>query len=237
MGSLQNEVVNWICCCLVTKLFLTPCDLVDCSLPGFFVHGISHARLLEGVVISFSRGPSWPRDQTCVSCLAGGFFIAEQSQKPHLGFVVVQSLSCVQFFATPWMRARQASLSFTISQSLLKLMSTESVMPSKHLILCHPLLLLPSIFPSIRVFSNELALHIRWPKYWSLGPNPMTGDLRRRDKRKNTHVKTEIEIGAMQPQAKDCWSPLQPGEETRDPSQGACPDSTFGLPASRTVRE
>ena len=71
---------------------------------------------------------------------------------------------------TPWTAARQASLSFTISRSLLKLMSIESVMPSNHLILCHPLLLLPSIFPSIRVFSNESVLH-RWPKYWSFSFN------------------------------------------------------------------
>ena len=81
--------------------------------------------------------------------------------------LVVQSLSRVRLFATPWTAAHQASLSFTVSWSLLKLMSIESVMPSNHLILCHPLLLLPSIFPSIRVFSNELALCIRWPKYWS----------------------------------------------------------------------
>ena len=80
--------------------------------------------------------------------------------------VVVQSLSCVWLFVTPWTAAGQASLSFTISQSLLKLMSIESVIPSYDLILCHPLLLLPSIFPSTRVFSNELALLIRWPKYW-----------------------------------------------------------------------
>ena len=79
----------------------------------------------------------------------------------------VQSLSRVRLFATPWTAAGQASLSITISQSLLKLMSIESVMPSNHLIFCHPLLLLPSIFPSIRVFSNESALHIRWPKYCS----------------------------------------------------------------------
>ena len=79
----------------------------------------------------------------------------------------VQSLSHVQLFANPWTRAHQASLSFPISQSLLKLMSTESVMPSNHLIFCRPLLLLPSIFSSIRVFSNESALCIRWPKYWS----------------------------------------------------------------------
>ena len=82
-------------------------------------------------------------------------------------FVVVQLLSQSWLFATPWTAARQASLSFTISQNLLKLISVESVMPSNHLILCHPLLLLPSIFFCIRVFSNELVLHIGWPKYWS----------------------------------------------------------------------
>ena len=82
--------------------------------------------------------------------------------------IVVESLSCVLLFATPWTIARQASLSFTISPSLLKLMSIELVMPSSHLVLCHPLLLLPFIFSSIRVFSSELAFHIRWPKYWSL---------------------------------------------------------------------
>ena len=81
--------------------------------------------------------------------------------------VSVQSLNCVQLFATPWTAACQASLSITNSRSLLKLMSIESVMPSNHLILCPPLLLLPSIFPSIRVFSNESVLPIRWPKYWS----------------------------------------------------------------------
>ena len=74
---------------------------------------------------------------------------------------------CIQLFGTPWTAAHQASLSFTFSGSLFGLMSIESMMPSNHLILCCPLLLLPSIFPSIRVFSNELALHIGWPKYWS----------------------------------------------------------------------
>ena len=82
-------------------------------------------------------------------------------------FSVVQLLSQVQLLAIPWTTAHQASLSFTITRSLLKLMSTELVMSSSHLFLCHPLLLLPSIFPSIRVFSHESALHIRWPKYWS----------------------------------------------------------------------
>ena len=79
----------------------------------------------------------------------------------------VQSLSHVQLFATLWTAARQASLSITNSQSLLKLMSIESVMPSNHLILCCPLLLMSSIFPRIRVFSNELVLCLRWPTYWS----------------------------------------------------------------------
>ena len=86
-------------------------------------------------------------------------------------FSSVQLLSCVQIFATPWTTAHQASLSITNSRSLPKLMSIESVMPSSHLILYCPLLLLPSIFPSIRVFSNESALCIRWPKYWSFSFN------------------------------------------------------------------
>ena len=82
-------------------------------------------------------------------------------------FSSVQSLSHVQLFATPWTAACQASLSITSSWSLLKLMSIKSVMPSNDLILCHPLLLLTSVFPSTRVFSNESVLHIRWSKYWS----------------------------------------------------------------------
>ena len=90
-------------------------------------------------------------------------------------FIVVQSISCVKLFPIPWTVACQASLSFTISWSLLILMSIESVILSDHLILGHLLLFLPSIFPRTRVFSNELALHIRWPKYWSfnfsLGPS------------------------------------------------------------------
>ena len=85
--------------------------------------------------------------------------------------VVVQSLSHVRFFVAPWIVAPQTSLSIINSWSLSKLMSIELVMPSNHLILCRPLLLLPSIFPSIRVFSNESALCIRWPKYWSFSFN------------------------------------------------------------------
>ena len=91
----------------------------------------------------------------------------------HLNRVLfLFSHSVMSDSATPWTAACQASLSFTVSLSLLKLMSIESVIPSKHLILCHPLLFLPSIFPSIRVFSNESVLHIRWPKDWSFSVSP-----------------------------------------------------------------
>ena len=99
------------------------------------------------------------------------FFWAPKSLQMVIQFSSVQSLSCVWPFATPWTAARQASLSITNSQSPPKPMSIESVMPSNHLILCCPLLLLPSIFPSIRVFSKESALRIRWPKYWSFNFN------------------------------------------------------------------
>ena len=104
--------------------------------------------------------------------LGTGFHLCHDFNPEELGclsgkFVVVQSLSCALPFVTPWTAVLQASLSFTVSHSLLKLISIESVMPSNHLILCHLLLLLPSIFPSIRVFSNEWAFHMRWPRYWS----------------------------------------------------------------------
>ena len=128
--------------------------------------GILEARILEWVALPSSRGSSWPRDQTQVSSIADGFFTVWTTREAHFQFSSAQLLSCVWLFATPWIAACQASLSITNSQSLQNLMSIESVMPSSHLILCHPLLL-PSIFPSIRVFSNELTLHIRWPKYWS----------------------------------------------------------------------
>ena len=149
---------------LAAQTCLTLCDSMDCIPPGSSVHGILQARTLEWVAISFSKGSSWPKDRT-----------TEPPRKSHIiqnkwvkvQFSSVQSLSCVQLFATPWITARQASLSITNSQSLLKLMSIESVMPSSHLILCHPFLLLPSIPPSIRVFSDESTLHMMWPKYWS----------------------------------------------------------------------
>ena len=107
----------------------------------------------------------------CQSCPITAFKDQKSSieiflSKP-INMVVVQSLRCVWLFVTTWTAGHQASLSFTISWSLLKLMCIESVIPSNHFILCCPLLLLPSIFPSIRVSSNESALHIRWPKYWS----------------------------------------------------------------------
>ena len=99
--------------------------------------------------------------------------------KWNFQFSSVQFLSHVWLFATLWTAARQASLSITNSQSLLKLMSIESVMPSNHLILCHPLFLLPSVFPSIRVFSKESVLHVKWPKYQSfsfnISPNEYSG--------------------------------------------------------------
>ena len=99
-----------------------------------------------------------------------GSLLLGRKAMTNLVVVIVQSLSCVLLFVTPWTAARQASLSITNSWSLLKLMSIMAVMPSNHLILCHPLLL-PSIFPSIRVFSNESALRIRCPKYWSFNSN------------------------------------------------------------------
>ena len=127
-----------------------------------------------------SRGSSWLRDQTHVSCVfcTGRQILYHwatwEAQRKALSSV--QSLSRVWLFATPWITARQASLSITNSWSLPKLMSIESVMPSKHLILCRRLLLLPSIFPSLRVFSNESALRIRWPKYWNFSFNISPSD-------------------------------------------------------------
>ena len=147
------------------------CDPMECSLPDSSVHGIFQARILEWAAISFSRGSSQSRDQTYLSCIVGGFFTTGLPGKPIIKTTVDQSLSHVQLFVTTWTAARQASLSITNSQSLLRLISIELVMPSNHLILCHPLLFLPSVFPSIRIFSNESALHIRWPKYWSFSFN------------------------------------------------------------------
>ena len=153
---------------LTAQLCLTLGNSMDCSPPGSSLHGISQARIQEWVAIFFSRGSSPPRDGTWVSSTAGRFFTNWATSKPGLGsprnhryqFSSVQSLSHVWLFATPWIAAHQASLSITISQRSLKLTSIESVMPSSHLILCHPLLL-PQITPSIRIFSNESTLHMR----------------------------------------------------------------------------
>ena len=133
---------------------------MNCSTPGSPVHKISQVRILECIVISFSRGSSRPRGCNHVSCIGRWILY-------HWVTSSIQLLSHVQLFANPWTTAHQASLSITNSQSLLKLMFIESVMPSNHLILCRSLLLLPSIFPRIRIFSNESVLYIRWPKYWS----------------------------------------------------------------------
>ena len=174
----------------IAQSCLTLCDLMDCRLPGSSVHGIFQARVLQWVVISFSRG-SWLSDQTQVSHISGrcftiwatreahpfsnlcfptiSFTIAAILFSPHIQFSSFQF--SVRLFATPWTTARQASLSITNSQSPPKPISIELVMPSNNLIFCHHLLLLPSIFPSIRIFSNESALRIRWPKYWSFSFN------------------------------------------------------------------
>ena len=117
----------------------------------------------EMLQAQFSSKPMSARTPICPAILR-----TTQHQKLSCpGKHSVQQLSCVRLFATPWTAAHQASLSITNSWSLLKLMSIELVTLSNHLILCCPLLLLPSIFPSIRVFSNELVLHMKWPKYWS----------------------------------------------------------------------
>ena len=146
--------------CLVAQLSPTLCDPMDCSLSScpyspVFLLGAS----------------SWTEEP--------GGLQSIRSQRPRHNWATnlshqlssVQLLSHVRLFVTPWTTAHQASLSITNSRSLLKLMPIESVMPPSHLILCRPLLLLPSIFPNIRVFSNESALRIRWPKYWSFSFN------------------------------------------------------------------
>ena len=131
----------------------------------FFLPGILHlspsptllsqCQIVSAPQISLYRKPTLPSKPKIYMLLQ------------NIAISSVQSLSCVRLFVTPWTAALQASLTITNSQSLLKLMSIELVIPSNHLILCCPLLLLPSIFPSIRVFSSESVLHIRWPKYWS----------------------------------------------------------------------
>ena len=133
----------------------------------WFPLGLTGLISLPCIAIMFSRGFPWFRAWTKVSYIAGRFLTLWTTREAHWNihqFSSVQSLSCVRLFATPWTAACQASLSITNFRRLLKLMSIESVMPSNQLILSCPLLLLPSIFPSI-IFSNESALHIKWPTY------------------------------------------------------------------------
>ena len=148
------------------QLCLPLCDPTDRSLPGFSVHRILQARIPKWVAMPSSRGSSQPRDPTMsvtAEPVKAGSLPLTPPGKPQVQF----SRSVVSDSASPWTAAHQASLSITNSWSLLKLMCIEWVMPSNHLILCHPLLLLPSIFASIRVSSEESVLRIRWPKYWS----------------------------------------------------------------------
>ena len=159
---------------------------IDGSSPGSTFPGILQATILEWVAISLSNAWKWKVKVKLLSRvrLLATLWTASHQAPPSMGFSrqeywsgvplssptsfsSVQSLSCVRLFATPWIAAHQASLSITNSQSPLKLTSIELVMPTSHLILCHPLLLLPPIPPSIRVFSNESTLRMRWPKYWS----------------------------------------------------------------------
>ena len=189
-GILQARTLEWVAISvssawkwkvkvkLISRIRLS--DPKDCSLPGSCIHGIFQARVLEWITIAFSTGyikncnlsmqmtdlfedPSktYLLGRHCLFCL---FYMKSNFQS-------VQLLSHVRLFASTLTAVQQASLSITNSRSLPKLMSFESVLPSNHLIFCCPLLLLPSIFPSITVFSNESALSIRWPKYWSFSFN------------------------------------------------------------------
>ena len=151
------------------QLFVTPWT-ATCWVPLSI--GILQARILEWVASLSSQGFSQPRDQTQLFALQVDSLLSESQGKSCKYKSVkqsVQSLSHIRRFATPWTAAGQASLSITNSWSLLKRMLITLMMPSNHLILCHPLLLLPLVFLNIRVFSNESLLRIRWPKYWSFG--------------------------------------------------------------------
>ena len=168
----QNTVIPY--CCLILPIphpfLLFRLDCIFLYLSNQFPYFLSFCYML-----SFRRSYSLPPEYAhFFACQKTGTLnvVTPLPRLFHIPqFSSVQSLSHVQLFVTPWTAACQASLSITNSRRLPKLMSTESVMPSSHLILCCPLLLLPPIFPSIRVFSNESALLIRWPKYWSFSFN------------------------------------------------------------------
>ena len=152
---------------LVTKSCLTLFDHMDTRPLGSPVHGISQASILEWVAISISKWSFLTQELNLWLLHCRQILYCRATVQ----FSSVQLLSRVWLFATPWITARQASLSITNSWSLPKLIFIKSVMPSSHLILCHPLFFLPSIPPSIRVFSNESTLRRRWPKYWSFSFN------------------------------------------------------------------
>ena len=162
-----------VCVCVCAQLCPTLCGLMNCSSS---VHKILQTRTLAWVAMSSSRGSFRPRDQTCVFCIPciGRWILYHcVTWEAQIGMpLLLFGRSVVSLFATPWTAARQDSLPITISWSFLKLMSIELVMPTNHLIFCHPLLPLPSIFPSIRVFSNELAVCIWWPKDWNFSISP-----------------------------------------------------------------
>ena len=161
-----------MCCALVTQSCPALCDPMDCSLPGSSVHGDSPDKntglgchgLLQGILPTHGSNPGLLHCRQILYQLSN-----KEIPKNVLSvqFSSVQSLSRVWLLATPWIAACQASLSITNPRSSPKFMSIESVMPSNHLILCHPLLLLPSIPPSIRAFSNESTFLMRRSKYWS----------------------------------------------------------------------
>ena len=147
--------------------FECPVSCIKPALVIYFTYGNTHVSMLLSQIIPPCPSPLCPK----VCSLSRSLLCCPASRIISTVFLdsisSVQSLRCVWLFVTLWTAVHQASLSITNSWSLLKLISIELVMPSNHLILCHPLLLPPSIFSSIRVFSNESALHIRWPKYWS----------------------------------------------------------------------
>ena len=150
MGTFFDFAISL--CCSVTQSCPTLCDPINCSITGFYV---LHCLLKFAHTHTFS--------QWCHATISSSVILFPSGPQ---SFPTSGSFPVSQLFVNPWTAARQAPLFSTISWSLLKLMSTESVMPCNHLILCHPLLFLPSIFPSIRIFSNESALQTMWPKYW-----------------------------------------------------------------------
>ena len=158
-------------CANLLQLCLILFDPLDVSPSGFSSMGFSRQEYWSGFPCPPPGISFWSRDQThisCVSCIDRWVLYHKgHFRSPNVAISSVQSFSHVQLFATPWIAARQASLFITNSQSSLKLMPIESVMLSSHLILCHPLLLLPPIPPSITVSSNKSTLRMRWPKYWS----------------------------------------------------------------------